>query len=118
MRLRYIKQETCECGGTTVGEEIGNRHSNGETREYRLFSCGGKLEYSPNFGKVIEKLICPKSKKYREYADTTALDSLMRSIDYCGDLLEEKKQLVRELVQSLYPEGVKWEKRAERSRYN
>lgn len=53
MELTHIKDEVCSiCGSGVTSEERRNQHCSGEWNESRMFSCGGKLEYSPNLREV------------------------------------------------------------------
>ena len=90
MNLKYLKGEQCPVCGCTLIIEEGTEHDkfssileyrehcNGGRWEHRLFACGQKLEYTPNFSKTElstyykstnndeYKLIKYKQQKFKE----------------------------------------------------
>lgn len=62
MKLKLITDETCPCGAGVVAESCRGFHTNGQGFEYREFSCGAQLAWSPNFSKLIEEKPCPNSR--------------------------------------------------------
>lgn len=61
MKFVMIKAENCPtCGSPTVSESCHHWHTNGEPFEQRIFKCGCRISWSPNFGRLETDTVCPK----------------------------------------------------------
>ena len=108
MNLKYIMQEQCSvCGAVTVAESIEGRHTNGQDREVRAFACNAKIEWCPNGSRLVVRQKCPNSKEYQDERDVFAINDLLRTLQYGCNLHQVKKEKVKALLVSLYPEGYK-----------
>lgn len=60
MLMKKIVTHKCpHCGCVEIVEESSkNLHTNGDWNEYRVFRCGYKLHYIPNFKQVFEEGEC------------------------------------------------------------
>jgi len=80
MNLKFLKGDKCPvCGCDIIVEEkveIDNyskkieyrEHTSGGRWEYRLFGCGQRLEYCPNFSKTLSNdyYKCKNNNEYKE----------------------------------------------------
>jgi len=65
--IKRIKALTCPtCKAEISGERRDQRHTNGYWNEYRAFTCGCALRFSPNFMKVEVANVCPSHPKEKE----------------------------------------------------
>ncbi len=87
MDLPHIPHKTCpQCGATSVVEE-GRRHqhSNGLWNEYRQFTCGLRLIFTPNFcdKPAAEEQPCTRSTAYNDQVQQrrAAVATLRRTIE-------------------------------------
>ena len=60
IEMKFVTQ--CpDCGCTTVSSESRHSlHTCGDWNEYREFSCGYKVQHTPNFGKIQEVEECSR----------------------------------------------------------
>jgi hypothetical protein len=97
MNLSKIKTDRCPiCGAEAVKDEFGFMHCNGTRQEIRSFSCGKKLEYSPNFGQVrtIYECINHPDIKLKTDKQRKAKEELLRCIEKL-DVDDDWKSRVR-----------------------
>ena len=96
MKLEYIKTDKCPVGGCgvvieeTVEPDRGGmsirRHANGGAWEERVFACGCRVSYCPNFRAEEIKGRCRNDPKYIEMmkkreAAKQELYSVIKSLD-------------------------------------
>ena len=61
-QITRITDEKCSvCGSRFRYARIGDKHTNGQWREYVEYECNALLEYSPNFNQVVVNRQCPKA---------------------------------------------------------
>lgn len=66
VKLTQISDEVCpHCGAQCTSSEQGSLHTNGLWNEYRYFSCGLILHFSPNFQSILCKANCVNSPTYK-----------------------------------------------------
>ena len=105
MKLLHITAETCSvCGAVTQTETIKERHCSGEWNEYRIFSCGAELRYSPSYKKVLEARPCPNSPdQVARKAEYEALQKeLLYLINTSDARIEVKDALANRVRQSYF----------------
>lgn len=100
--LEMIGDATCpECGSGTRSESREGQHTNSYRREFRTFECGKRLEFFPNYMRVIDSdnYICTHSDSYKK--DEQKLEEFKREILKLGKRSLSKKhhkRLFRNIV--------------------
>lgn len=85
--LEHITHKTCpDCGGSISSESRSHQHSNGHWNEIRVFKCGAKFEFSPNFMIVTQTSPCAntddsKRQRFARLESKRKLDEFIANLD-------------------------------------
>lgn len=66
MDLKMIERKTCiHCGARTVKESCTGYHCNGQPNETREYKCGHRVQWAPNFNRLVIEEPCPNSAEIK-----------------------------------------------------
>lgn len=111
--IDFSKCPHCEERISHVKKEC--RHTSGEWNEYVTFVCGAEYHYSPNFKRVLLKLMCPDDpemkviNRYMNRAYTagcTGLSRAFKNVSVPREANKETRRLLQECLNTVYAEAV------------